>query len=73
MASANRKLFFRLVETHFFEESVIPTIGEGFSLYWKPSALLESSFLLAKTVTDMSGNRFLKTDLILTNGNSFFS
>ena len=49
----------------FFNESFIPAIGEGFSLYWEPSTLLESSFLLAETVTNISGNHFLKRDLIL--------
>ena len=45
-----------------FHESFIPAIGERFSLQWKRSTLLESSFLLAKTVTDTSGNYFLKID-----------
>ena len=31
VTSANDKLFFRLVETYFFNESLIPAIGEGFS------------------------------------------
>ena len=53
----------------FFNESFIPSIREGFSLYWKPSTLLESSFLLAET--DMSGNHFLQTNLILTSGTHF--
>ena len=57
----------------FFNETFIPAIGEGFSLYWKHSTLLESSFLPTKTVTDMSGNHFLKTDLILASRNSFSS
>ena len=30
LASTNHKLFFRLVETYFFNESFIPAIGEGF-------------------------------------------
>ena len=37
--------------------------------------LLDSSFLLAETVTDMSGNQFLKKDLILdilASGNHIF-
>ena len=38
-----------------------------------PAGLLESSFLVGKTVTDMSGNYFLKTDLILASGSSFSS
>ena len=45
LVSTNYKLFFRLVKTYFFNESFIPAIGQGFSLYWKPSILLESSFL----------------------------
>ena len=56
-----------------FNESFIPAIGEGFYLWWKPSTLLESFFLLAETVTNMSENHFLKTDLILASGNSFSS
>ena len=70
-ASTNHKPFFCLVETYFYNESFIPAIGEGFSLYWKSPTLLVSSFLLAKTVTDMSGNHFLKTDPILAGGNLF--
>ena len=55
----------------FFNESFIPAIGEEFSLYWKPSTLLESFFLLAKTVTGVSENHFLKTGLVLASGNHF--
>ena len=66
VASTNHKLFFCLVKNYF------PAIG-GFSLLWKPSTLLESSFLLTETVPDMSGNHFLKKDLILASGNSFSS
>ena len=55
----------------FCNESFIPAIGEGFFLWWKGSNLLESSFLLAETVTDLSGNHFLKTELILASGNHF--
>ena len=57
------QLFFRRLEMYFFNESFISAIGEGFSLYWKLSTLLESSFQLVKTVTDMNENHFLKTDL----------
>ena len=35
--------------------------------------LIDSSFLLTKIITDMSGNHFLKTDLFLTCGNSLSS
>ena len=73
LASTNHKLFFRLVETYSLNESFISAIGEGSSVHWEPSTLIESSFLLAKTVTDMSGYHFLKTDLIFANGSSFSS
>ena len=75
-----RKWIFWLVQTIsffpssgnvFFNKSIIFAIAEGFSLYWKPSTLLKSSFLLA--ITDMSGNNFLKTDPLLPSGNSFSS
>ena len=57
----------------FINKSFIPAIGEEFSLQWKQSTLLESSFLLAEAVNDMSRNHFLKIDLILAGGNSFSS
>ena len=75
-----RKWIFWLVQTIsfflssgnvFFNKSIIFAIAEGFSLYWKLSTLLKSSFLLA--ITDMSGNNFLKTDPLLPSGNSFSS
>ena len=68
LASIKYKLFFLSGGNGFFNEYFIPTIGEAFSLYWKLSTLLESSFLLAKTVTNMSVNHFLKRDLILASG-----
>ena len=82
-----QKNIFLLVETIFDflpEEAVFPHNGKVFfneclipfslfSLWWKPSTLLETSFLTAETVTDMSGNHFLNTDLILSGGNSFSS
>ena len=46
-------------------------LQKHFPLYWRPSTLLDSSFLLARTVTDMSGNPFLRIDLIPAGGNSF--
>ena len=73
LTNTNHKLFFPSSENVFFDESFIPAIGEGFSFQWKPSALPESSFLLAETVTDMNGKHFLKTNLILASGNSFSS
>ena len=54
--SRNHKLFFPSSGNVFFNESFILANGEGCSLYWKLSILLESSFLLAKNVTDMNGN-----------------
>ena len=56
----------------FFNESFFAAIREKFSLQWKPSTLLVSSFLLAENVTDTSGNHCLKTDFILASVNSFF-
>ena len=61
------------METYYFNECFIPATGKGVSTWWKPSNVLESSFLLAETVTDMSENHFLKTDLILASVNSFSS
>ena len=72
LASTNHKLF-PYSGNVFFNKSFIPVTGKGFSLSWKPSTLLESSFLLGKTITDMSGNHVLKTKLILASGNSFSS
>ena len=57
--------FFTSSRTYFFKKSYIPAIEEGFSLQSEPPTLLESSFLLAETITDMIGIHFLKTDLIL--------
>ena len=65
--------FFPPSENVFFNECFNPAIGDVFSLWWKPSTQLERSFLLAESVTDMSGNHFLKTDLALAGGNSFSS
>ena len=53
----------------FLNESFIPPIGEGFFSLMETFALLESFFLLAETVSAMSGNQFLKTELIIAGGN----
>ena len=53
----------------FLNESFILAIG--LPIQWKLSTLFESFFLVAKTITDMSGNHFLKTELILAIGNHF--
>ena len=70
LSSGNHKLF-SFQWKRICNESFIPAIGEGFFLWWKGSNLLENSFLLAKTVTDLSGSHFLKTELILASGNHF--
>ena len=72
LASTNHSFFSAWWKCIFFNESFISAIGEGFSLYWKPSTLLDSSFVLAKTITNMNGNHFLKTNFILASGNHFF-
>ena len=78
MASANHFLYiFLLPEKAFFlssrnlflNESFIPAIGERYFSLMKTVTLLESFFLLAETVTAMTGNQFLKTELILAGGN----
>ena len=66
LASANHKLFFRLVETYFLINPLFELLEKDF-FYWKLSTLLESS-LLAETVTDISGNQI---DLILIGGIHF--
>ena len=73
LASTNDKLFFRLVETYFLMNSSFQLLQKHFPLYWRPSTLLDSFFLLTKTVTDVSGNPFLRIDLIPAGGNSFSS
>ena len=59
----------------FFNESFIPAIGEGFYSLMETINLLEKFFLRAESVTAMSGNQFLKTELILADfvdgGNHF--
>ena len=54
----------------FLNESFIPAIGEGLSLSCG-NRLCDKFFLLAESVTDMSGNQFLKTNLILATENRF--
>ena len=71
LASTNNKLFLRLEETYFLTNPSLQLLEKDFSLV-KIVNISESSFQLAETVTDMSGNHFLKTDLILASGNSFF-
>ena len=53
----------------FLNKSFIPAIGEGYFSPMKTATLLERFFLLAEPVTLMSGNQFLKTELILAGGN----
>ena len=82
LASINHKLFFRLVETYFLMNYSFQLLERDFlssfqllerDFLFSGNHLLESSFLLAKTVTDVTGNHFLKADLILASGNSFSS
>ena len=71
LASTDCKLVFRLEETHFLTKPSISGIG-GFSLYLIYLRVLSYLvFLLGKTASNMSGNPFLKTDLILASGNYF--
>ena len=58
-------------ENEFLNESFVPAIGERFSIWWKPSNLLERFFLLTETVPDMSENQFLNTELIIAGENEF--
>ena len=70
LASANHKLFFRLVKTYFLTNPSFQLLED----FLFSGNRLPGSFPLAdETVTDMSGNHFLKTDLILASGNSFSS
>ena len=66
-SSCREKLLFLSSGNVFLNESFIPAIGEGFFSLMETVTLLESFFLLAETV--MSGNQFLKTELILAGGN----
>ena len=61
------KLFFLSSGNAFFNESFIQAIGVEFFSLMETFTLLESFFLLVDTV--MSGNQFLKTELILTGRN----
>ena len=63
------KDFFLSSGNLFLNESFILAIGEGFFSAMKTVTLLESFFLLVETITVMSGNQFLKTELILSGGN----
>ena len=63
------KAFFLSSGNLFLNESFILAIGEGFFSAMKTVTLLESFFLVVETITVMSGNQFLKTELILSGGN----
>ena len=63
------KGFFLSSGNLFLNKSFIPGNGEGFLFLMETVTLLESFFLLAEIVTSMSGNQFLKTELILGGGN----
>ena len=63
------KAFFLSSGNLFLNESFIPAIGEGYFSLMKTVTLLESLFLLAETVTAVSGNQFLKIELVLAGEN----
>ena len=65
----SEKGFFLTSGNLFLNESFIPGNGEGFLFLMETVTLLESFFLLAEIVTSMSGNQFLKTELIVGGGN----
>ena len=65
--SCRGKLLFLSSGDVSLNESIIPAVGEGFLSLMETVALLKSFLLLAETV--MSGNQFLKTELILAGGN----
>ena len=67
--SCQGKLFFLSGGNLFLNESFIPAFEEGFFSLMETITLLESFFLQVETVTAMSGNQFLKTELILAGGN----
>ena len=57
--SSRGKLSFVSSGNVFFNEFFIPVIGEGFFSLMETGTLLESFFLLAETVTAMSGDQCL--------------
>ena len=67
--SCGGKPFFKSSGNVFLNEPFIPAIRKGFFSLMETVTLLESFFLLVETV--ISGNQFLKTELILTGGNGF--
>ena len=67
--SCRQKLFFLSSGNVFLSESFIPPIGKGFFSLMETVTLPGSFFLLEETVTAMSGNQFLKTELILAGEN----
>ena len=66
LANTNHKLFFRLVETYFLMNPSFQLLEKDFLFIG--NRLLQSSFLLAETVPNISGNQ---ADLILADGNHF--
>ena len=65
LANSNQSFFQRLLSEKafflspgnlFLNESFVLAIGEGYSSLMKTVTLLESFFLLAETVTALSGN-----------------
>ena len=62
---------FLVSENHFLNKFFIPAIGERFFCSGNCPPQLKSSFLLARIVTNMSGNHFFKTDHTLASRKSF--
>ena len=70
--SCRGKLFFLSSGNVFLNESFIPATVEGFFSN-KDRYFTWKFFLLSETIAAMSGNQFLKTELILAGGNWFSS
>ena len=72
LVSTNHKLFFRLVKTFFFlTDPSFQLLEKDFLIIGNCLFCLRVLFS-TKTVTDISRNRFLKTDFILHVGTNFF-
>ena len=71
--SYQRLFFCSLVENYFSTKSFILACGNGIFGLWKPNHhfLIQRVFLLAETVTETSGSKFLGTDFLFSR-NHFF-
>ena len=63
------KDFFSVQWKRVFDQILLPGYWGWISSLMETITLLESFFLLAETVTAICGNQFLKTELILADGN----